>query len=105
MYYTSFFLPKLSFRSTVDTTTGEVVETRAKAHEYGRILIPKRLTLTYLASRAPINRAKCLMPWMLSTGDDDGIIKVHFAILMSTLNRNDGISALGSSKIRMRPIL
>ncbi|KAF9011863.1 WD40-repeat-containing domain protein [Cyathus striatus] len=41
----------------IDTTT-ESIEIRAKAHD------------------SPINRVKHLMPWLLSTGDDDGVVKL-----------------------------
>ncbi|KAI0943775.1 WD repeat-containing protein jip5 [Taiwanofungus camphoratus] len=43
---------------TIDTVTGEVVDTRSGAHD------------------APINRLKCLTPHLLSSGDDDGVIKL-----------------------------
>ncbi|KIK68353.1 hypothetical protein GYMLUDRAFT_35751 [Collybiopsis luxurians FD-317 M1] len=43
---------------TVDTTTGKIVEIRAKAHEVA------------------INRVKSVSSWLLSTGDDDGVIKL-----------------------------
>ncbi|KAJ7704313.1 WD40-repeat-containing domain protein [Mycena rosella] len=43
---------------TIDTTTGDVVETRAGAHD------------------DPINRIKHIMPWMFATGDDAGVIKL-----------------------------
>ncbi|KII91734.1 hypothetical protein PLICRDRAFT_105979 [Plicaturopsis crispa FD-325 SS-3] len=43
---------------TIDTATGTVTETRAGAHD------------------SPINRVKRLMPHMLCTGDDDGVIKL-----------------------------
>ncbi|KAK0460729.1 WD40-repeat-containing domain protein [Desarmillaria tabescens] len=43
---------------TIDTATGKHVQTRAKAHE------------------APINRVRHLTSWLLSTGDDDGVIKL-----------------------------
>ena len=35
-----------------------------------------RLTDKDLSS--PINRVKFLMPWLLATGDDDGVIKVCY---------------------------
>ncbi|KAF9467140.1 WD40-repeat-containing domain protein [Collybia nuda] len=41
----------------IDTVT-EAIDTRVGAHD------------------APINRIKYLMPWLLSTGDDDGVIKL-----------------------------
>ncbi|KAF7319414.1 Protein monoubiquitination-related protein [Mycena chlorophos] len=43
---------------TIDTTTGAVSETRAAAHE------------------DPINRLKHVMPWLLASGDDSGVIKL-----------------------------
>ncbi|KAH9903442.1 WD40 repeat-like protein [Cubamyces lactineus] len=43
---------------TIDVGTGEVVETRAGAHD------------------APINRMKRLLPNLLASGDDDGVIKL-----------------------------
>ncbi|KAF8208280.1 WD40-repeat-containing domain protein [Mycena galopus ATCC 62051] len=43
---------------TVDTVTGEIVETRAGAHD------------------DPINRIKQVMPWLFATGDDNGVIKL-----------------------------
>ncbi|TRM66823.1 WD40-repeat-containing domain protein [Schizophyllum amplum] len=43
---------------TIDTLTGKVSDTRAGAHE------------------SAINRVKCLTSWLLSTGDDDGVIKL-----------------------------
>ncbi|TFK75670.1 WD40 repeat-like protein [Pluteus cervinus] len=43
--------------NTIDTNTTQV-ETRKKAHE------------------SSINRVKCLTPWLLSTGDDEGVIKL-----------------------------
>ncbi|KAJ6612771.1 WD repeat-containing protein JIP5 [Mycena sp. CBHHK59/15] len=43
---------------TIDTVTGDVVETRAGAHEDS------------------INRLKHVMPWMFATGDDAGVIKL-----------------------------
>ncbi|KAI0827419.1 WD40 repeat-like protein [Trametes gibbosa] len=43
---------------TIDTGTGEVVDTRAGAHD------------------APINRMKRLLPNLLASGDDDGVIKL-----------------------------
>ncbi|KAL1731586.1 WD40-repeat-containing domain protein [Schizophyllum commune] len=43
---------------TIDTSIGKVSETRAGAHE------------------SAINRVKCLTSWLLSTGDDDGVIKL-----------------------------
>ncbi|KAK0205496.1 WD40-repeat-containing domain protein [Desarmillaria ectypa] len=43
---------------TIDTGTGKYAQTRAKAHE------------------APINRVRHLTSWLLSTGDDDGVIKL-----------------------------
>ncbi|EIM87291.1 WD repeat-containing protein JIP5 [Stereum hirsutum FP-91666 SS1] len=43
---------------TVDTETGDLVDTRAVVHD------------------APINRVKCLLPNLLATGDDDGVIKL-----------------------------
>ncbi|KAJ7625006.1 WD40-repeat-containing domain protein [Mycena polygramma] len=43
---------------TIDTLTGEVVETRAGAHD------------------DPINRIKHVMPWLFATGDDNGVIKL-----------------------------
>ncbi|KAF7329857.1 Protein monoubiquitination-related protein [Mycena kentingensis (nom. inval.)] len=42
---------------TIDTTTGEVVDTRATAHE------------------DPINRIKHVLPWLVASGDDSGVIK------------------------------
>ncbi|KAJ6588422.1 WD40-repeat-containing domain protein [Mycena capillaripes] len=42
---------------TIDTTTGDIVETRAGAHD------------------DPINRIKHVMPWLFATGDDNGVIK------------------------------
>ncbi|KAG7095925.1 hypothetical protein E1B28_006609 [Marasmius oreades] len=43
---------------TIDTETCKVVERRLKAHE------------------SPINRIKHVQPWLFSTGDDDGVIKL-----------------------------
>ncbi|KAL1948494.1 hypothetical protein VTO73DRAFT_12569 [Trametes versicolor] len=43
---------------TIDVGTGEVVDTRAGAHD------------------APINRMKRLLPNLLASGDDDGVIKL-----------------------------
>lgn len=43
---------------TIDTATGTVIETRKNAHD------------------SPVNRIKRLMPQMLGTGDDDGVIKL-----------------------------
>lgn len=43
---------------TIDTATGMVSETRKNAHD------------------SPVNRIKRLMPQMLGTGDDDGVIKL-----------------------------
>ncbi|KAH9854606.1 WD40 repeat-like protein [Lenzites betulinus] len=43
---------------TIDVGTGEVVDTRAGAHD------------------APINRLKRLLPTLLASGDDDGVIKL-----------------------------
>ncbi|KAF7329839.1 Protein monoubiquitination-related protein [Mycena kentingensis (nom. inval.)] len=43
---------------TIDTTTGEVVDTRAAAHE------------------DPINRIKHALPWLFASGDDSGVIKL-----------------------------
>ncbi|KAJ7757005.1 WD40-repeat-containing domain protein [Mycena metata] len=43
---------------TIDTVTGEIVETRAAAHD------------------DPINRLKHLTPWLFATGDDNGVIKL-----------------------------
>ncbi|KAF8802383.1 WD40 repeat-like protein [Phlegmacium glaucopus] len=43
--------------STIDTLT-ESIDTRRRAHE------------------CTINRVKHLMPWLLSTGDDDGVVKL-----------------------------
>ncbi|KAL1742091.1 WD40-repeat-containing domain protein [Schizophyllum fasciatum] len=43
---------------TLATLTGQISETRTGAHE------------------SPINRVKCLAPWLLATGDDDGVIKL-----------------------------
>lgn len=43
---------------TIDTATGTVSETRKNAHN------------------SPVNRIKRLMPQMLGTGDDDGVIKL-----------------------------
>ncbi|KAG0704181.1 WD40-repeat-containing domain protein [Suillus ampliporus] len=43
---------------TIDTTTGTVSETRKDVHD------------------SPVNRIKRLMPQMLGTGDDDGVIKL-----------------------------
>ncbi|TFK53088.1 WD40 repeat-like protein [Heliocybe sulcata] len=43
---------------TIDVSTHKVVESRKNAHE------------------APINRIKCLLPHMLATGDDDGVVKL-----------------------------
>ncbi|KAF9034693.1 WD40 repeat-like protein [Hymenopellis radicata] len=43
---------------TLDTLTGKVIQSRTKAHD------------------SPINRVKHLTPWLLSTGDDDGVIKL-----------------------------
>ncbi|KAF5373801.1 hypothetical protein D9758_000832 [Tetrapyrgos nigripes] len=43
---------------TIDTTTEKLVESKAKAHE------------------TPINRVKHVAPWLLATGDDDGVIKL-----------------------------
>lgn len=43
---------------TIDTATGKHAQTRAKAHE------------------VPINRVRHLTSWLLSTGDDDGVIKL-----------------------------
>ncbi|KAF9256010.1 WD40 repeat-like protein [Marasmius fiardii PR-910] len=43
---------------TIDTETYKIVETRLKAHQ------------------APINRIKYVQPWLFSTGDDDGVIKL-----------------------------
>ncbi|KAF9027471.1 WD40-repeat-containing domain protein [Rhodocollybia butyracea] len=43
---------------TIDTITGKLVESRAKAHE------------------TAINRVKNVTSWLLSTGDDDGVIKL-----------------------------
>ncbi|KAG7445200.1 WD40 repeat-like protein [Guyanagaster necrorhizus] len=45
---------------TIDTTTGRHAQSRAKAHEQA----------------APINRVRHLTSWLLSTGDDDGVIKL-----------------------------
>ncbi|THU88598.1 WD40 repeat-like protein [Dendrothele bispora CBS 962.96] len=43
---------------TIDTTTEKLIESRAKAHE------------------TPINRVKHVAPWLITTGDDDGVIKL-----------------------------
>ncbi|KAJ7594186.1 WD40-repeat-containing domain protein [Mycena floridula] len=43
---------------TVDTETNVLLDSRKKAHE------------------APINRVKHLLPWLFSTGDDEGTIKL-----------------------------
>ncbi|KAI0325515.1 WD40 repeat-like protein [Cubamyces sp. BRFM 1775] len=43
---------------TIDVGTGEIVDTRAAAHD------------------APINRMKRLLPNLLASGDDDGVIKL-----------------------------
>ncbi|KAJ7164999.1 WD40-repeat-containing domain protein [Mycena filopes] len=43
---------------TIDTVTGEIVETRAAAHD------------------DPINRVNHLTPWLFATGDDNGVIKL-----------------------------
>ncbi|KAJ8585344.1 WD40 repeat-like protein [Rhizopogon salebrosus TDB-379] len=43
---------------TIDTVTGTVIQARKDAHD------------------SPVNRLKRLMPQMLSTGDDDGVIKL-----------------------------
>ncbi|EGO01109.1 hypothetical protein SERLA73DRAFT_179167 [Serpula lacrymans var. lacrymans S7.3] len=43
---------------TIDTSTGTLLETRKDAHE------------------APINRMKHLMPHLLASGDDDGVVKL-----------------------------
>ncbi|KAJ7130196.1 WD40-repeat-containing domain protein [Mycena epipterygia] len=43
---------------TIDTTTADIVETRAGAHD------------------DPINRIKHIMPWLFATGDDAGVIKL-----------------------------
>ncbi|KAK7467459.1 hypothetical protein VKT23_004512 [Stygiomarasmius scandens] len=43
---------------TIDTTTEKLVESRAKAHE------------------TPINRVKHVAPWLVTTGDDDGVVKL-----------------------------
>ncbi|KAF5355394.1 hypothetical protein D9757_012546 [Collybiopsis confluens] len=43
---------------TIDTETGKIVETRAKAHDVA------------------INRVKNVTSWLLSTGDDDGVVKL-----------------------------
>ncbi|KAJ7248567.1 WD40-repeat-containing domain protein [Mycena haematopus] len=43
---------------TIDTATGEIVETRTGAHD------------------DPINRIKHVMPWLFATGDDNGVIKL-----------------------------
>ncbi|PBK63827.1 WD40 repeat-like protein [Armillaria solidipes] len=45
---------------TIDTATGKHAQTRAKAHEQA----------------VPINRVRHLTSWLLSTGDDDGVIKL-----------------------------
>ncbi|KAL0578813.1 hypothetical protein V5O48_003180 [Marasmius crinis-equi] len=42
----------------IDTETSKVTESRVKAHE------------------TPINRVKHVQPWLFSTGDDDGVIKL-----------------------------
>ncbi|KAJ3746592.1 WD40-repeat-containing domain protein [Lentinula detonsa] len=44
--------------NTIDTSTGKLVETRAKAHE------------------TAINRVKSVTSWLLSTGDDEGVVKL-----------------------------
>ncbi|KAJ8083195.1 hypothetical protein PM082_009065 [Marasmius tenuissimus] len=43
---------------TIDTETAKVVESRVRAHD------------------SPINRVKHVQPWLVSTGDDDGVIKL-----------------------------
>ncbi|KAJ7628543.1 WD40-repeat-containing domain protein [Roridomyces roridus] len=43
---------------TIDTSTGDIVETRTAAHD------------------DPINRMKHVMPWLFATGDDAGVIKL-----------------------------
>ncbi|KAK7042385.1 succinate-semialdehyde dehydrogenase [Favolaschia claudopus] len=43
---------------TVNSETGDIVETRVGAHD------------------DPINRIKHVMPWLLATGDDNGVIKL-----------------------------
>ncbi|KAJ4486864.1 WD40-repeat-containing domain protein [Lentinula lateritia] len=43
---------------TIDTETGKLIESRAKAHEIA------------------INRVESVTPWLLSTGDDGGVIKL-----------------------------
>ncbi|KAJ3764463.1 WD40-repeat-containing domain protein [Lentinula raphanica] len=43
---------------TIDTLTGKLVESRAKAHE------------------TAINRVKSVASWLLSTGDDEGVVKL-----------------------------
>ncbi|KAF7292875.1 Protein monoubiquitination-related protein [Mycena indigotica] len=43
---------------TIDTASGQLAETRATAHE------------------DPINRIKHVMPWLIASGDDSGVIKL-----------------------------
>ncbi|KAF8653399.1 hypothetical protein AX16_003971 [Volvariella volvacea WC 439] len=52
-----FAVGKAKALSTIDTKT-EQIEVRKKAHD------------------STINRIKCLTPWLVSTGDDDGVIKL-----------------------------
>ncbi|KAF8892943.1 WD40-repeat-containing domain protein [Infundibulicybe gibba] len=52
-----FAVGKSKALCTIDTTTA-ALEMRVQAHE------------------SPINRVKYLMPWLLSTGDDEGVIKL-----------------------------
>jgi len=50
--------------------------------------------LTDKNSSSPINRVKFLMPWLLATGDDDGVIKVCYSKL--TLRAGTNLVSYGT---------
>ncbi len=45
-----------------------------------------------------MNRVKPLMPNLLSTGDDDGVIKVYLVMFLYIHVADSSLSALGPSK-------
>ena len=60
--------------SSIDTKT-EAIDIRKTAHECVLYFLQRNF-LTKQDSSSAINRVKHLMPWLLATGDDDGVVKV-----------------------------
>ena len=64
--------------STIDTATGEISDTRKMAHEWVLDCYGRLPSIWMDFGSVAINRVKRLTPNLISTGDDDGVVKVCF---------------------------